>query len=176
MAQKWKNFEKDCVKYLNDTYYKYASFVRNGGENSKQPDIIATTKSGSKIILEVKCPSSQGFQFTLLPNDESKKFIYTAELKENASIHAIKKYMENSYDIYKSTNSAGISIPINDNIFYEHAKNYSFQKNIDFLFLNIKNNLFFFHPIIWNTTFLLHQNIERKIVDLVILDKNTNQI
>ena len=94
MASKWGKFEESCVKYLNETYSACASFSREGGSNSKQPDIVATTVTGDQFIIEVKSKSAQGFQFTLLPVEDSRTFLYTATLKENPACRRIKAYME----------------------------------------------------------------------------------
>ena len=138
MASKWGKFEESCVKYLNETYSELATFSGQGGSNRKNPDIIATTKSGETIIIEVKSKSAQGFQFTLLPDEDNRCFIYTAELQENTFIHQIKSYMNDNYDTYKDVDTAGISIDLDDTIFYGHAKDYSYQKKVAFFISKYK--------------------------------------
>jgi len=140
MTTKWGKFEEGCVKYLNDTYSDYAIFSREGGSNSKQPDIIATTASGEQLIIEVKSKSAQGFQFTLLPDEESRTFLYTASLKENPASRRIKSYMEKHFDCYKEGSTAGIPIEMEEKIFFEHAKDYSHQKKVDFFISKYKKS------------------------------------
>ena len=108
----WSDFEIDCKNYLNNNFNKYARFELGGGSDSTSPDIKVTTLSGNVFYIEAKlCPAQCG-QFVLLPDIESREFVYSKGNTSQINIFSRKiiEHMNKYFDQYKKAGTAGENI------------------------------------------------------------------
>ena len=108
----WKEFELEWTKFLKDSYGDVAYFEHQGFEDSTRPDILVRTKSGKEFYIETKkCPAQCG-QFVLLPDDKTRRFIYSPKNinKINDFSEQIINFMNNNYDSFKNAGTAGKNI------------------------------------------------------------------
>lgn len=105
----WEEFEEECFCYFCKEYGEYSQFQHTGGPNSNVPDIRAIPYHGGKFYIEVKEKEAQCGQFVLIPNAESRTFLYSKENKERPNIHSrrIIKCMNEFFDDYANAGTAG---------------------------------------------------------------------
>ncbi len=137
----WKDFELECLQYLNDYFSEYAIFKYEGGSNSKVSDIKVVLNDGRFFYIDVKsCPAHCG-QFVLIPNVIEKNFNYSKlnAQKLNKYSEEIVSHMNKNFDYYKDSGTAGRQITLeNDNIFYNWIIDYYKQKKVKFIITNNK--------------------------------------
>jgi len=131
--ENWKTFETECTNYLNKQYSKYADFINEGGSDSTIPDIKVVTKSNT-FYIEVKEPNAQSGQFILLPDLETKEFMFSPKNKSqpNEFTEIITNYMNTDFDRFNSAGTSGQALDIDDNIFYNWIENYYSNKGVKF--------------------------------------------
>lgn len=112
MNEKWKMFEKECVDFLNKTYGNTCQFKHCGGSDSTVPDILVKTNTGKSFYIEIKMPLAQCGQFVLLPNNETRNFIYSKTNKTplNDFSEEIINYMNKNFDMFSTSGTKGEEI------------------------------------------------------------------
>ena len=117
----WKEFEEASTEFLNKTFGDYATFVLQGGSNSKKEDILVNTKKGKEFYIEAKHSPAQCGQFVLLPDIQTKKFDYSKQniAPLNEYSQQIINYMNTKFEEYKESGTAGkdIVFPNCENVF-----------------------------------------------------------
>lgn len=84
----WDNFEIEATRYLENKFGSFASFIHQGGADSTVPDIFVRLKSGKSFYIEAKHSPAQCGQFVLLPNIQTKSFIYSRKnANQKISMH-----------------------------------------------------------------------------------------
>lgn len=136
----WEDFEKDCVKYLNRNFGRYADFIHEGGSDSTISDIEVNTISGSNFYIEAKlCPAQCG-QFVLLPDIASSTFIYSQKNSTpiNNSAKKIMDYMNQCFEDFKEAGTAGKEIIMVDGqeVFSEWITGYYKNKGTKYFITN----------------------------------------
>lgn len=130
----WEDFEIECTNYLNNYYGAYAKFVHQGGANSTIPDILVKTNDSKAFYIEVKLPQAQSGQFVLIPDNSSKKFIFSPRNKTEANefTEIITEHMNNDFDRFNNAGTAGRNLDINKNIFGQWIVNYFKSKGVKY--------------------------------------------
>ncbi len=109
---KWETFEEDMVKFLQEKFGNYATFIHEGKSNAKVPDVKVLTKKGNQFYIEAKHSPAQCGQFVLLPNDDERKFEYSpqnaTEIDEFSRV--IIDNMNNDFESFKKAGTAGKEI------------------------------------------------------------------
>lgn len=112
MSTIWERFEIDSVNYLKQNFGHFADFKRQGGVDSTVPDIKVTTKDGNTLYIEAKHSPAQCGQFVLLPDINSRTFIYS-----NQNINPINQFAEKiiqhmnvQFDEFREAGTAGKDI------------------------------------------------------------------
>lgn len=117
----WKEFEVQCTDYLNNTFGNYARFFHQGGADSTVPDILVRTNSGKSFYIEAKHSPAQCGQFVLLPDLNSRTFLYSHQNTTpiNSYAEMIINYMNQDFDAFREAGTAGkdIEMPNDSNIF-----------------------------------------------------------
>lgn len=96
--EKWEKNEINAVNYLNDTFYPYAVFVREGGSDSTVSDIHVMSAQGNDFYVECKCKKAQSGQFVVKPNADNTGFITTSS--DNSVTENILDNVNNDYATY----------------------------------------------------------------------------
>lgn len=139
----WEDFEIRCTDFLKHNFNDYATFTHLGESDSTVPDIKVNTKKNKTFYIEAKHSPAQCGQFVLLPNIKSQSFDYSklnvAPLNEYSQ--AIIDYMNNEFEDFKETGTAGKNIEIKDgvNIFANWIIKFYKDKNVKFIITN--NNI-----------------------------------
>lgn len=113
MKKDWEKFEIDCTDYLNKSFGKYADFIHKGGADSTLPDILVKLKSKpEEFYIEAKDTPAQCGQFVLLPNINTKTFIYSKANvnKINDYAEIIIRHMNSKFDIFRNAGTSGEKI------------------------------------------------------------------
>lgn len=117
----WEDFEIQCTDYLNKKYGRYAEFIHQGRADSTVPDILVTPNRGDSFYIDAKHSPAQCGQFVLLPDLESRTFIYSTQNVNCINTYAqmIMNHMNQSFDEFREAGTAGmdINMPNGSNIF-----------------------------------------------------------
>ena len=114
----WNDFELQCTAYLKEHFGKYATFIHQGGSDSTISDILVITNSGKEFYIDVKhCPAQCG-QFVLLPNIETKAFMYSSKNTTPINDYSLKiiNYMNSDFEYFKEAGSSGKQLLIQNGI------------------------------------------------------------
>lgn len=116
MSTIWKDFEENCTNHLNSEFGKYASFEHEGGSDSTKPDIRVVTQSGNTFYIDAKHSPAQCGQFVLLPDVESRTFVYSKQNLTQINSYAIEiiEHMNSDFDEFKEAGTAGKEILLNN--------------------------------------------------------------
>jgi len=124
--EKWVEFEKECVNFLNSQYGDKSTFKRVGGSDSTAPDInVYDKKNKLKFSIEAKMSSAQSGQFVLFPKDG--KFEYStgnAQYPPNEPTKEIIKYMDGNFETYCKPGTKGAELTIPSSYLYKWVKEY----------------------------------------------------
>lgn len=133
--QNWKNYELECLLYLQKNFGNYAKFELQGGSNSSISDISVTTATHN-FFIEVKSDKAQCGQFVLLPNFEKNQFEYNKKNKSsiNLPIKKIISFMNSNFVHFSKPSTTGIKInmPNGEKIFSQFIKQHYRRKNVYF--------------------------------------------
>lgn len=135
--QKWKYFEKQCTKYLQEEFGEFAEFDCEGGSDSTVSDILVKPRKTAPFCIEVKLPTAQCGQFVLFPDMELGEFIYSGKNKTNCNEYAkqIIKFMNTKFEVFKNAGTKGgiIEFPKSDKIFFDWIKTLYKEKEVKFI-------------------------------------------
>lgn len=143
----WQEFEKLSLEYLNSQYGDYCEFNGKGGHDSTFPDIIAEKNGNIKFCIEAKSALAQCGQFVLIPNFESKEFIFSDRNKSPQKF-AIKimEYMNNNFSLFSNPSSKGVNLEISESLIYNWVFDYYSQvKNTKFFISEFNNQFIISH-------------------------------
>lgn len=145
MAEKWKKFEKECYKQLENLYSGICNLEAYGQSDSTKADIKIITKNNNEFFIEVKDKKSQCCQFVLFPNEENRCFDFSYKnrvpLTENCK--SIIEYMNNNFDYYKKVSKKGLPINVNKEILYGLVNDFYTVKNVKFFMTKGKEYIIF---------------------------------
>lgn len=149
LKKRWEIFEEECTQYLNARFGEQTgcNFVKFGGHNSVEPDIIVYNKDNERLFsMEVKLNSAQCGQFVLFP-DESE-FIFRYSARNEFPINQFSRDIINlmARDYYKYNTPSNKTLDFDKRLFYnwvinhykvERGSEYLITKGKDFVIFNI---------------------------------------
>lgn len=122
-------FEIRCYEYLKKIYAtKNASFDRKGGMDSTTSDIAVIKNNKVDYYIEAKDSSAQSGQFVLLPDEDSRTFVFSPRnhSEPNDMTDIMIEYMNHDFDRFNNAGTSGESLDIDTNVFagwiVEHYK------------------------------------------------------
>ena len=135
----WEEFEKNCVKYLNEKFNEYAAFEHKGGADSTVPDILVKTKNGNCFYIDAKHSPAQCGQFVLLPDINTRQFVYSSSKSDiNIYSRSIMEYMNKDFDSFREAGTKGKNIDMENgsDIFAKWIIQTYKEKNVEFFISN----------------------------------------
>lgn len=134
MDEKWKEFEKDCFKYLSEKYTGDFSLEPHGESDSTKADVEIVFADDSNFFIEIKESSSQCCQFVLFPNKELKNFEVSTDVKSpnTHNRQAIVEHMNGNYKKYSKVGRNGIPIDVEKDILYGWVADFYTAKKVKF--------------------------------------------
>lgn len=129
----WKDFEDECVAFLQTTYGHLGHLFEKHGESvSGESDILVTTKNGQSFYIEAKEPVAQSGQFVALP--DNGKFIFSAQNKDHANVYSreILDFMNDDYAVYSNPGTKGIDLPLPGKLMISWIKTHYNNKKVQF--------------------------------------------
>lgn len=142
MAKKqWQLFEEHCLNYLQGKFGMYGNFALAGGVDSTASDIAVTLSNGVKFFIEVKEDNAQCSQFVLIPDMQSREFIYSRrnKLPMNPFTKHIMIYMNNHFDEFSQAGTSGKRIDPFLAASAGHIRYQHMMKGVEF-FITYDNN------------------------------------
>ena len=115
-----EKFEIRCYEYLKKMYETdKVTFDRKGGMDSTESDIAVVKNNEIDFYIEAKDSKAQAGQFVLIPDEESKKFIFSPNNKStpNEMTDIIIEHMNKDFDRYNNAGTAGESINLKQDVF-----------------------------------------------------------
>lgn len=122
-------FEIRCYEYLKQFYkHKQVEFDRKGGMDSTTSDIAVIKNNHVDFYIEAKDSSAQSGQFVLLPDENTKTFMFSPRnhSEPNEMTNIMIEYMNQNFDRFNNAGTAGEQLDIDTNVFagwiIEHYK------------------------------------------------------
>ncbi len=141
----WRDFEEICKDYLNATYgvKDKIQFIRMGSEDSTVSDIKTNINGVTKFYIEAKMSESQCGQFVLLPNPETRKFVFSPRNHsiETPTTKKIIEYMDKNYDTF--ADGSGV-LDMDEQIFYDWVIEHYKSLDAKYVITGYKDEFFIF--------------------------------
>lgn len=137
-----EEFEIRCYEYLRHLYnVGNITFHREGGMDSTKSDIAVVKDGQTNFYIEAKDTSAQSGQFVLLPDQESKTFVFSPRnhSEPNKMTEIMVEYMNSDFDRFNNAGTAGEALDIDSSIFSEWIIKYYREKNVKYV-ISYKNN------------------------------------
>lgn len=141
-----EEFERRCLEYLRRIYSKKGvSFEGEGGMDSTTSDIAVVKNDAVDFYIEAKDSPAQSGQFVLLPDEESKTFVFSPrnKSKKNDLTDIMIRYMNQHFDQYKDAGTSGKEIDIEPNVFAEWIIEHYRDKNVKYFISHDENYVIF---------------------------------
>ncbi len=147
MSIKWEKFEEDCFGYLCKEFGENIEINAYGKSDSTKADVELTVTPDNSFFVEIKENKSQCCQFVVFPNEASKSFDVSADVKspDTNNRRAIVEYMNDNYETFCAVNTTGISINIDSEVLYGWVNDFYKPKNVRFFMT--KGNEYIITPI-----------------------------
>lgn len=137
-----EEFEIRCYEYLKRLYTTdTTSFHLEGGMNSTKSDIAVIKNGYIDFYIEVKDTLAQSGQFVLLPDEESRTFVFSPRnhSEPNEMTEIIIKYMNSDFDRFNNAGTAGESLNIDSTVFSNWIIQHYAEKNVKYV-ISYKND------------------------------------
>lgn len=146
MKKSWEDFEDECITYLSNTHNKNCTFEKFGKSDSTNSDIRVTTNNET-FFIEVKEPLAQAGQFVLIPDNNSKTFLFSSKNKSNENKHTkdIINHMNDNFSDFCTAGTKGKELVIEQIIIDNWVMDYYLNKGVKYFIT--KNNDFIVIPI-----------------------------
>lgn len=131
-----ENFENNCYNYLKEYYHlKNSKFEHKGGMNSTESDIAVVKNGEVDFYIEVKDSQAQSGQFVVLPDEESKTFIYSPRnhTEPNEMTDAIISYMNTDFERFNNAGTAGEKLDLDSSIFSNWIIEHYRSRNVKYI-------------------------------------------
>lgn len=141
-----ENFEIRCYEYLKRLYSKNSiSFEREGGMDSTKSDIAVLKNGTLNFYIEAKDNAAQSGQFVLLPDEETKSFIFSPRnhSEPNEMTDIMIDYMNTDFDRFHRAGTAGEALNIDSSIFCDWIIEHYEEKNVKYV-ISQKNDFVIF--------------------------------
>lgn len=136
-----EKFEKDCVKFLMQTYkINGVTFYLEGGMDSTKSDIAVIKNDCVDFYIEVKDTDAQSGQFVLYPDKETETFVFSPKNKseQNEMTEIMIQYMNNDFYRFDNAGTAGEALNIETSVFSDWIVNHYTDKKVKY-FISYKN-------------------------------------
>lgn len=137
-----EEFEIRCYEYLKRLYGTgTTTFHHEGGMNSTKSDIAVINGGYTKFYIEAKNTDAQSGQFVLLPNEETKTFVFSPRNRSepNEMTEIMIEYMNNDFDRFNNAGTSGESLNIDSSVFSNWIIEYYIEKNVKYV-ISYKND------------------------------------
>ncbi|EOD00408.1 hypothetical protein [Caldisalinibacter kiritimatiensis] len=131
---RWRDFEIESVRYLNQKYGREdVCFKDVGGSNSNAPDINVILNSDHVFNMECKLSPSQAGQFVVLI--EQDKFIYSPRniYPENIYSKQIIEYLNENFSSFENVGQSSLDIQCDTYVLSKWVENHYLQKDSRFI-------------------------------------------
>ena len=131
-----EDFEDRCYEYLKKYYgFKGSKFEHKGGMNSTESDIAVIKNGMVDFYIEVKDLKAQSGQFVVLPDEQSRTFIYSPRNRNmpNEMTDAIINYMNRDFDRFNGAGTAGEKLELDASIFSNWIIEHYQSKNVRYI-------------------------------------------
>ena len=138
-----ESFELESLNFLKE-YYSYndsIQYVHHKTTDSTHSDIEVLINGESKFFIEAKDTNAQSGQFVLIPDDESKTFLFSSKNKSNPNsiTDIIITHMNGQYDNFKNAGKSGCEINLDSKNFIDWIISYYKQKNVRYIITKREN-------------------------------------
>lgn len=137
-----EEFEIKCYEYLKRQYNTAAtSFLLEGGMDSTKSDIAVMKDGLINFYIEAKDTAAQSGQFVLLPDEESRTFVFSPRnhSKPNEMTEIMIEYMNKHFDRFNNAGTAGEPLEINSSVFSDWIIKHYKEKNVKYV-ISYKND------------------------------------
>ena len=141
-----EKFEIRCYEYLKKFYKtKSTDFYHEGGMDSTKSDIAAIKNGKIVFYIEAKDAAAQSGQFVLLPNEDTKTFVFSPRNKSepNEMTNIIIDYMNSNFQRFNNAGTSGEKLNINTNIFADWIIEHYENKNVRYVISRDKDYVIF---------------------------------
>lgn len=137
----WKEFENECVNFLNS---KYGNFFEHKGASDSTTSDILYKRGEVNFFVESKMSKAQSGQFVLIPNEAEMKFEYSFRNKSlnNEYARKIIEYINEHYNEFKNAGTKGLSIDMDKSVFYNWIIHYYLEKGVKYIITRNKKGTF----------------------------------
>lgn len=135
-------FEIRCQEYLTKVYGKKGlTFYRDNSMNSTKSDIEVMKNGITDYFIEVKDTTAQSGQFVLLPDEDTRTFIFSPRNHSNPNTltEIMIRYMNQYFDQFNNAGTAGQPLNIDSTIFSNWIIGHYKAKNVKYM-ISYDNN------------------------------------
>ena len=127
-------FEIKAFEFLKLTFQN-TSFEHKGGMDSTTSDIAVLKNNKIDFFIEAKDTAAQSGQFVLLPDTNTKKFIFSPKncSTPNDITDIIIQYMDNNFDYFHDAGTAGKILNIPSDIFAKWIIEHYQSRNVKYV-------------------------------------------
>lgn len=131
-----EEFEIRCHEYLKNSYgTSSTSFFLENSMDSTKSDIAVIKNGFTRFYIEAKDTEAQSGQFVLLPDEESRTFIFSPRNYSlpNEMTEIMIEYMNDNFDRYNNAGTTGESLDIDPSVFYDWVIEHYLNKNVKYV-------------------------------------------
>lgn len=131
-----EQFELDSLEYLRKNYGKEGIvFIHHNTADSTRSDIEVIINGCSKFYIEAKDTVAQSGQFVLLPDDTSRRFLFSPRNKSlpNEMTELMIAYINEDYKRFNAAGTAGESLNIDHRIFTQWIIDHYREKRVKYI-------------------------------------------
>ena len=129
-------FEIKCVEYLKGRYgNNNITFEHEGSMDSTISDISVLKNGNVKFFIEAKDTTAQSGQFVLLPDENTKNFIFSPKNRSlpNEMTEIIINYMNKDFERFNNAGTAGEALNIDSAIFVNWIIEHYKERNVKYV-------------------------------------------
>jgi len=129
-------FETKCYEYLKRLYKTpNTDFYHQGGMDSTKSDIAVIKNGRISFFIEAKDASAQSGQFVLLPDEDTKTFVFSPRNRsvQNEMTNIIINYMNSEFNRFNNAGTAGQALNIDTGVFANWIIGYYEGKNVKYV-------------------------------------------
>lgn len=131
-----EQFELEMLDYLKKNYRRDGiEFIHHDTADSTQSDIEVIINGCSEFYIEAKDTEAQSGQFVLLPDDASRRFIFSPRNKSlpNEMTELMISYMNKDYNRFNAASTAGEPLNIEPDIFTQWIIGHYREKRVKYV-------------------------------------------
>lgn len=131
-----EQFELESLEYLRKKYGKTGiEFIHHDTADSTGSDIEVIINGRSEFFIEAKDTAAQSGQFVLLPDDSSRRFVFSPRNKSlpNEMTDLMISYMNEDYDRFNAAGTAGEALNIDPDVFTQWIIGHYREKKVKYV-------------------------------------------